>query len=291
MLPRLYPQPMPPIHPVPEFLATGLRKQWYEDMKEKLGVPWMGVVTMAFAQYPNFFETFWTGVRPFVTHGKFVEHCHALRGVAEEKVQLFAPHSLHKSLYNLGYAERELSEIRSVVEIFSAGNYPYLLLATIARLLLEGEEFGFGESVEESMSIASPIFAPRPALMEDHHADDATRAIYQEIKSTLRLPFVNTDYRALARWPSYFSLAWSSLQSCVSQSIYEVCCRAVHEYAVEIVTTSLSNPGGLTSENLRRAAAKDAELAEVLQITRLFQWLLPGLVLNVAFMRAELESN
>jgi hypothetical protein len=48
------------------------------------------------------------------------------------------------------------------------------------------------------------------------------------------------------------------------------------------------NPGGLTSAALRAAAASDAPLEEVLAVCRLFQWLLPGLVANVAFFRHQL---
>ena len=44
---RLRPDPMPAIHPLPEYLATGRRAEWYEETKKVLQVPWMGVVTMA----------------------------------------------------------------------------------------------------------------------------------------------------------------------------------------------------------------------------------------------------
>ena len=38
-------------------------------------------------------------------------------------------------------------------------------------------------------------------LMEYHHVDEPTPAVYEDIKTILQLPFVNTDYRAFARWP------------------------------------------------------------------------------------------
>lgn len=49
-------------------------------------------------------------------------------------------------------------------------------------------------------------------LMEPHHVDAPTRMIYEDVKTTLKLPFINTDYRALARWPSYFAIAWQDLK-------------------------------------------------------------------------------
>jgi hypothetical protein len=41
------PDPIPAIHPLPEYMATGQVTQWYEETKGALQVPWMGVVTMA----------------------------------------------------------------------------------------------------------------------------------------------------------------------------------------------------------------------------------------------------
>jgi hypothetical protein len=296
VLSRHYPQPIPAIHPIPEYLATGQRKRWYEEMKADLDVPWMGVVTMAYAHYPNFFEAFWAGVRPLVKQPVFAEQCRALRSVAQDQAQLLGPQSLAEKLHALGYAERELEDIRAVAEVFSHGNFPYLLLATIVRLLLEEEEFGVGPSAPYGAGQPAPYatlpmtprHSQRPALMEAHHADAATRTLYEDIKSTLRLPFVNTDYRALARWPSYFAIAWKNLRVHIARPEYEACCRHVHEHALNIVTEIFANPGGLSSRQLREAAAQDGDTAEILQVARLFQWLLPGLVINVAYMRAEL---
>ena len=48
-LPRLLPSPLPLVRYVPEYRAEGAPRDAYEDMKSVLQVPWMGVVTMAFA--------------------------------------------------------------------------------------------------------------------------------------------------------------------------------------------------------------------------------------------------
>jgi hypothetical protein len=48
-LPRLKPNPIPKIAPIPEHLAEPALKEIYEDTKAALQVPWMGVVAMSFA--------------------------------------------------------------------------------------------------------------------------------------------------------------------------------------------------------------------------------------------------
>jgi hypothetical protein len=53
---------------------------------------------------------------------------------------------------------------------------------------------------------------------------------------------------------------------------------------------NLQNPKSLKSKDLQNAAIKDASLKEVVEVVCLFQWLLPGLAVNVAFFRAQLSS-
>ena len=69
-LPRLKPNPIPAIHPVPEFAVSGARAAVYGRTKKGLGVPWMGVVAMAFTHYPRFYETLWSAIEP-ITRTKF----------------------------------------------------------------------------------------------------------------------------------------------------------------------------------------------------------------------------
>lgn len=290
-LERRPPKTLPAIHPEPEYRVTGQRAQWYSDMKSVFQVPWMGVVTMAFAHYPHFFETLWNGLRPLAQSKPFIEACLAFRSQTERRARDLEPGLIVRRLAAIGYAPREIAQIRATIEVFSHGNFPYLLTATAARRLLEGYQAGAGTE--------APLFEGRHApaadvpfvLMEIHHADHDTRAVYDDIKHTLGLPFVNTDYRALARWPSYFALAWRDLKPVVSASEYGSICTEVHVHADRLMGEVLPNPGKLTANALREAANHDGKADEILQVVRLFQWLLPGLVTNVAFLRAQLEAD
>ncbi|QIE43551.1 hypothetical protein G5B39_16210 (plasmid) [Rhodobacteraceae bacterium SC52] len=95
---------------------------------------------------------------------------------------------------------------------------PYLLMASLARLLLEGGVWQNGSApgnvLERQPGVAKPV------LIEPHHADPMIAALYADIRDTLGLPFVNTDYRAFARWPSYFSAAWPDLKAAIQTSSY-----------------------------------------------------------------------
>jgi len=287
-MPRLKPDPIPAIHPVAEIRADARLKAVYEQTKSALQVPWMGVVTMAFAHYPTFYGTLWDGLRTVCESAEFAAACRALRVHVETAAAPLKPARLEGELQALGYAEQELDEIRDLIEVFSRGNMPYLMIATAARLLLEGHEVGRAGRLEPLVRrIASPA-AARLVLMEAHHADAPTAAVYRDIKDTLGLPFVNTDYRALARWPSYFARAWADVREKVNSPAYEGIVQSVHAFALESWKT-LPVPDRRGSASLRAAAERDAPLDEVLAVVRLFQWLLPGLVVNVACFRAQIE--
>jgi hypothetical protein len=289
-LDRRPPDPLPTIHPEPEYRVTGQRANWYADVKSVFQVPWMGVVTMAFSHYPNFFETLWDGLRPLARSKPFVDACLQLRAKTESHARELEPDLIVRRLAAIGYAPREIDQIRATIEVFSHGNFPYLLTATAARRLLEGHDPGAGTEAPPFEGGHAPVVDVPFVLMEMHHADHDTRSVYDDIKRTLDLPFVNTDYRALARWPSYFALAWSDLKTAVNTPAHTAICAEVHAYVDNLMGEVLPNPGGLTADALREAAKRDGNADEILQVVSLFQWLLPGLVTNVAFLRAQLAA-
>jgi hypothetical protein len=288
-LPRVFPAAIPPIHPLPEHAVTGERAARYADMKQVLQVPWMGVVTMAYAHYPTFFGELWRGLKPLCASVPFVQAAQALRTLAESGAPTLAPYSIVSRLSAVGYGEREIADIRAMIEVFSHGNPLYLLIATVVRLLLEGDEMRAQREAPPFDGRHAPPLRVPFVLMEAHHADVPTRALYDDVKTTLGLPFVNTDYRALARWPSYFATAWADLKEIVGMPVYETQCEAIHTRAVTMAQ-ELPNPGALRAAALKQAAEADAPLTEVLEVGRLFQYLLPGLIVNVAVFRQQLRE-
>ena len=246
----------------------------------------MGVVAMDFAHYPRFYDTLWSAVEPISGTQVFRQTCQSLRDVAEREAEALEPAPLVSRLSAQGYDVQEIDDIRACNEVFSVGNMPYVLMATLARLLLEGHAWqGSGDLGR----VTSPIPAmPRPPLMEAHHASDDLAALYADLRGAPGLPFVNTDYRAFARWPSYFALAWSDLKPRLSEVGYATRVECVHHAAITLAV-SLPNASGITPDALRDAATSDASLEEVLSVVRLFQWLLPGLAVNVAFFRSQLQ--
>ena len=284
-LSRLKPDPIPTIHPIPEYAADAALTAVYERTKSGFGVPWMGVVAMAFAHYREFYNCLWQAMEPVVVTQAFADACKKLRFAAEKEATSLNTVAICSKLTKLGYDDREIEEIKNCNEVFSSGNMPYVLMATLARLLLEGHSWeGKGPTQTHD---APGITVKKPALIELHHADPTIAAVYADVRQTLGLPFVNTDYRAFARWPSYFNPAWTDLRSIILREEYEPAVRRVHDAAVSLAS-GLPNMSKITPQQLIDCAKQDGQLSEVVSVVRLFQWLLPGLAVNVAVFRHQL---
>ena len=56
-------------------------------------------------------------------------------------------------------------------------------------------------------------------------------------------------------------------------------------------TLLLPNPNKIRSNEVIAAAKKDKKFGEIKNVVNLFQWLLPGLITNVAFMREQIKDK
>lgn len=283
---RIKPGPVPQIFPHWEYKAEGELYDTYEAYKTALQIPWVGVVTMAYAHYRPFFNSWWGALEPVVKTKAYVDASFTLKENLEANIKALNPPPITERLVALGYSSRELSEIRNMIDVITHGNFMQLAAVCAARLLLEGGELEggpVGESASERGFTAKAPFV----LIEPHHALADQTAIYEDIKTTLGLPFINTDYRCFSRWPSYFNLAWADLRKIIPTDPYENFVLNEHNALYDAVK-KLPNPTGLTADTLKRAASQNGQGKDVLETVRLFSWLLPGLVTNVAYFRAQL---
>ncbi len=287
-LKRIRPQPIPSVYPQWEYRAEGDLHRVYEDYKQVFQVPWVGVVSMAYAHYPNFFNAWYKGLRETVESAAYVECARTLRQHIETAIEELEPRPIRQRLLDNGYSARELSQIEDAIEFFSHGNFAQIPAVFAARALLEGIEVGAGNASAVKFDGHHGIDVQTPfILMEPHHVAAETTALYQDIMARLQLPFVNTDYRALARWPTYFEEAWKDLRGSIDTPVYNQITQGLHNNICEAVEL-LPNPNKLTSSDIIAAANQDGDVAEILEMTNLFTYLLPGLVTNVAYFRAQL---
>jgi hypothetical protein len=281
------------VRPVPEHRADEELNVVYRDLKATLGVPWVGVVTQAYAHHRPFFLEAWRQFRPTADTAFFREASADLKRLSWDEMSAFDITPQRPALESAGYSDRELAQILDVLDLFDDGNPKYLIVATVIRAsLVEGRRLGPTQSTRpapQSSPRASQVGA-LPVMVEEHHAFGDLRGLYGEMKATLSLPFVNSDYKALARWPSYLKLAWESLKPHLSEPAYAQARQRLHARAVELMD-EVPFPFLLDRDAARTLGMADGELDELARTAELFQWLLSGLMLNVSHFKMSLQQS
>jgi hypothetical protein len=282
------------VRPIPEHRADETLGRAYRDLKITLGVPWVGVITQALAYYRPFFLEAWRQFRPTARCRFFERVSDELRLVAWEGMSSsFAIPSQRKRLEAFGYSDREIAQIGATLDLFDYGNQKYLILATaVAASLGDDRALGTSPSSDARDRLPrSPIsqLEPIPVMVEEHHADADLRALYGDIKVTLNLPFVNSDYKAMARWPSYLKLAWDELKPRLSEPPYATVRQSIHDLALDAVDR-LPYPYRMDRRAAAAVGMSAAEIDELCRTILLFQWLLSGLILNVSCFKLALAE-
>ena len=283
------------VRPVPEHRADEQLAGVYRDLKTTLGVPWVGVIVQAVAYYRPFFLEVWRQLRPIAATHMFEEAGEEVRRLARDRMaSAFAVPSHAASLEAAGYSEKELGEIHGTLEVFEYGNPKYLILATaMAESLVKGRTLGSAGRADSPDRLARPLIQRLdaiPPMIEEHHASEDLRALYADIKRTVNLPFVNSDYKAMARWPSYLACAWPSLKPVIADPAYAGVRELVHNRALDIVDR-FPFPYRMDRGAASAAGLSRPSIDELCRAIVLFQWLLPGLILNVTYFSLALERH
>tara|TARA_B100001115_G_C15750574_1_gene367012 strand:+ start:13 stop:939 length:927 start_codon:yes stop_codon:yes gene_type:complete len=286
--PRIKPSPVPKVNVIPEYLVKGKQKKDYATTKLAFNVPWMGVVAMAFSNYSNFYKALWEYMLPLSKSLEFYKLCKKLEKKSYSKAEELNPNSIINNLKYTGYSNFEIKEISKTNDIFTVGNMPYITMATIARVFLENGKLLNRKGFSSNEIKRIPCRKENLLLIEEHHASADIKKVYESIRKNIGLPFINTDYRAFARWPSYFNIAWNNFLPILLSKEYNEKVLDIHNFIINLVL-NLPNPKGISADKIIRAATKD-NLKEVKRIVSLFQWLLPGLILNVACMRKQISK-
>ena len=82
-------------------------------------------------------------------------------------------------------------------------------------------------------------------------------------------------------------MTWKSFLPALLSTKYEAKVLEIHNFIIKEALL-LPNPNKVKSTQIINAA-KDKKLNEIKKVVYLFQWLLPGLITNVAFMREQIK--
>lgn len=269
--------------PIAEHEAEGEIEQVYHQIRQSLRVTGVNLVFRKWASQPGLLPVIWNAVRPSAETRAFELAADQLRTEAARSVMALGRLGI---LNHVALGESQAYQVRSALDLYHYINPKLLLLVAMVRRGMEGEA---GPSSPRSGS-ESGMAAERVELgfpgrmyameMEDAEPDDERlRGIFADIRETLSLESINSDYRTLALWPDYLNAAWKNLKPMVQRPEYDQAVNLLRELA-RTLAAGLPCLVSLGREPIE-AAGVDFDAAA--DSAKTFERLLPGLILNVAF--------
>jgi hypothetical protein len=268
--------------------ADSATAEIFAEIQRALGVPQVNMIFQVFASYQGFLPLFWRAASPLVDTQEFFDSANRLGAEAYTRTHnYFAVPDLRCKVEEMHFSSGAQEELKEVVELYHYNN-PLLLLLCAALI----------------QSFENPDANPRPGtpvnnrpdrhariiLVEEENAPPPTRRIYDDIKRTMNMPFLNTSYFNFGRWPDFLCEYWNALKPLVGTPLYEQHRRAMRDSALTMAA-ELPMPLQLSTAELEENGVSREELSSIVQTTESFLDALSKQVLNIAYAKIGLEGG
>ncbi|MBW3654837.1 MAG: halocarboxylic acid dehydrogenase DehI family protein [Gemmatimonadetes bacterium] len=267
-----------------EHEAEGELARVYHEIRQTLRVSGVNLNFRSWAGVNGFLPPVWDALRPNLETRAFEEAADRLRARAITKAA---------TLGRLGAREgaapgqSQAYQIRAALRLYHYVNPKLLLLTSAVRLALDGESpGGSGPAREPSVPRGVPAGMYAMEMVEEDTDDPRVAGVFRDIRETLGLSHVNSDYRTLALWPDYLEEGWRRLKPIVQDPEHADAADRLRAQARE-EARSLPYPLELTDKALAEHGADGRRGREM---TEAFEQLLPGLILNVALLSFDWEE-
>jgi Halocarboxylic acid dehydrogenase DehI len=227
----------------------------------------------------------WNALRPAIRVRAFEEAADDLRArAARAAVDLGCP-LIETQLEWAGYDVDEIDQIRGQVDIFHYADPKLLMAVAVLGEALSGGVGGVSRGARGEQRVPRGVphdMDPIELVPED--AEGALGKVFRSIRTHLGLGIVPDDFRALGRWPKYLDLAWTDARKRDEEGAAAVKdLGALAEDAARQLPVRVE----VTAEVLRNAGADPARVRALVQR---FRRALPGLVLDLALFKVQLDG-
>lgn len=201
---------------VSEADASGEAARLYEQIRAALGSPNVNLIYRLLASYPTYLSAAWRQIGPNVASRYLERDAERLRAMAACDVG-GAAGSLARVSTSLGVSDRELVQIRGVVDLFNYANPKNLIAITALLMALDGRAIAGTRDAEDGRPVPSrPLPDVEVRMLDPEAASPEVRALLAEIVEAHGTDgVVPSVYRALATWPSFLRATWQAVGPCV----------------------------------------------------------------------------
>ncbi|HTO95671.1 MAG TPA: hypothetical protein VMK66_01400 [Myxococcales bacterium] len=229
----------------------------------------------------------WAALRPAIRVRAFEEAADDLRARAVRfAVDLGCP-LIETQLEWAGYDVDEIDLIRGQVDVFHYLDAKLLMAASVLAQGLAGSVGGVSRGPRGEQRVPRGVPQEMDSIeLVPEEANGGLAKVFKSIRAHLGLGLVPTDFRALGRWPKYLELAWADARKrdgerAARAGLKELSAQA-DEAARQLPVKVQIPPPALRAEG--------ADPARVLAMVERFRRALPGLVLDLALFKVQLDG-
>jgi hypothetical protein len=280
---------------VRESEATDERaREAFRDIKNALRVPIVNLIFQAWAAFPRFLDITWRRLRPNVLSPEFTQ----LAGRVGEQVcsgaALWPVGDHAAALRARAASDAEIARMREVIELFALVNPKLAILACAVDEALGGTAVGGAGSTgphrEEERERPKEFRGVRFSLVEERDAPPRVRAIYEDMRATMRLPFIETEYKAMASYPDWLEVWWKDCKPRIVDPQYRVLTHSIGERSRE-ASRALPHAVSLSGDLLNSYEIDQTARDKLRHVTATFARMLPELIVNVELARRGLSEG
>jgi len=259
---------------VSESEATGKTAAIFSDIKSTLRVPLVNLIFRVLATYPDYLQLAWQELKPNAQTVYFEQQSDEIRRYAVESTR------------SLGQSPQAPEPAAAALRVYHYINPKLLLAAGALRAATNGQQprlQGLPIGQKRQLRPGVPSDSGPIDMISPEEVPLKVRAIFDDLQNTMQVPVINSDYRTLAQWPDYLDDAWAALRPVVQKPEYAAAELGLHQIVDESIV-ALPYRMTLNPHALRQSGLSEQDLDAIREILETFYDLLPGLVLNIAFL-------
>lgn len=270
--------------PVPEYEAKGNIERVYHEIRQVLRVSGVNLNFRTWAGYGQFLPVMWDAIRANLETRIFEDAADQVRA---EAVGLAGRLGRLDIRSRLSLGESQSYQVLKALDLYHYINPKLLVLTSAVRLALVGQGIrdAAAQMDVELIERGVPAHMYPMEMVSDKPDDELVKKTFKDIRRTLSLPSINSDYRTLALWPDYLVAAWSSLKPIIQRGGYRQASDELRETARKLALR-LPYAIDLSMEKIKEIGEDE----EVLDKTESFEMLLPGLIINIALLELDWHS-
>jgi hypothetical protein len=269
------------LHPIEEHEASGELERVYHDIRQVMRVSGVNLNFRTWAAFERSFPLVWAAVRDNAGTYAFEHAADHLRAAAVKGALALPP---VQALSAVPLGESQTYQIGAALALYHYINPKLLLLTAAIRMVLQDDPINGRLSADVRKLPRGVPARMYPMEMVDQGSDDPhLKQTFDDMRQTLAVDSIDSDYRTLGLWPYYLAVAWQRLKPIAASAEHRALAESLRLQSIDLART-LPYRVKLTRLDITSVGDNDDDF---IRVTQQLERALPGLMVNIALLTLE----